>query len=320
MAHLKIKVGLYGTNGHQIIPELQNNPNVLLIATSEVNAKVLSVLQHQNINLKQYDSLDDLLRDVQIQLVSLCSPKRSEQAQHAVKSLRAGKHVYAEKPCALTEDSLDEIIQTSLETGMQFHEMAGTAFDQPYLAMRDIVKSGVIGEVVQVFAQKSYPFYDERPQDEDVDGGLLCQVGIHAVRFIEQVAGQKIIDISSLETKIGNPETQGNLHMAATCMMTLENGGIASLIANYLNPKGFGTWGNESLRIFGTAGLVEAVDGGTRTRLIIGDKDMGSIEMMRDGLNYFDEFIKSLLGKGSMPISLEEELHATRMVIRAKKS
>jgi predicted dehydrogenase len=94
--------------------------------------------------------------------------------------------------------------------------MAGTAFEQPYLSMRSIVKAGAIGEVVQVFAQKSYPYHDKRPQDEDVDGGSIMQVGIHAMRFIEYVACKRIKTIQAIETKLGNLDLEGNLHIAAS--------------------------------------------------------------------------------------------------------
>jgi predicted dehydrogenase len=217
-------------------------------------------------------------------------------------------------------EELEEIKKTSLRTGMKFHEMAGTAFEQPYLTMNKIIKEGTIGTVVQVFVQKSYPFGNWRPQDEDVDGGLICQNGIHALRFIEHVTGIKIKEIYAVETKLGNPVRDGGLHIAASYMMTLENGGVASAIANYLNPAGFGLWGNEHLRIFGTHGFVEAVDGGKRTRLIVDDKDTGELKITEPSKNYFDMFIDSILDNTPMPLDTEQELHPTLMVIRAKKS
>jgi predicted dehydrogenase len=234
--------------------------------------------------------------------------------------MEAGRHVYAEKPCAMTEEDLDAIIAASRSTGRRFHEMAGTAFDQPYLAMRNLVAAGGIGTVVQVFAQKSYPYHDRRPQDEDIDGGIIGQASVHALRFVEHVAGQRIADIQAVETRLGNPVADGGLRMATALILTLENGGVASVIANYLNPKGFGRWGNEHLRIFGTRGFVESTDGGARTRLVVGDKDLGAIDTSAPSREYFDMFVESLLGLTEMPFSMEEELHPTRMTIRAKRS
>lgn len=296
----KIKVGLYGSNGHQIEGLLKKHPSACLVHHGE--------------------SLDVLLNDPEIELVSLCSPVRKNQAKEVIMFLEAGKHVYAEKPCAMTETELDMIMQTSRKTGRLFHEMAGTAFEQPYVSMRELVLQGQIGEVIQVLAQKSYPYHDGRPQNEDIDGGLLMQVGIHAFRFIEHVAGVRIFQANAIETKLGNPIENGGLHIAASFQLKLENGGVASVITNYLNPKGFGQWGNEHLRIFGTKGFIESVDGGCRTRMVIGEDDLGAIPVVGTERNYFDMFVNEILGKAKMPLSLEDELHPTRMVIRAKEA
>ena len=108
--------------------------------------------------------------------------------------------------------------------------------------------------------------------------------------------------------------------MAASFLIQMENGGTASAVVNYLNPQGFGRWGNEHLRIYGTLGFVEATDGGTKTRLVIGDQDFGAIEQSEPARDYFDMVLDELAGRAAMPFSLEEELHPTRMVIRAKNN
>ena len=309
---MKTKVGIYGSNGHQIHGLLKNHEKAELVAICEFNKDIFP-------DIKSYETLDDMIKNPEIELISLCSPVRANQADDAIKCLKSGKHVYAEKPCALSEQDLDKIIKTASETGKKFHEMAGTAFDQPYLAAGKLVKSGILGTIVQVFAQKSYPYHNRRPQDELIDGGLICQAGVHAARFIEHVAGVRIKDISAIETSLSNPDKNGGLRIASACMMQLENGGIATFIANYLNPPAFGSWGNEALRIFGNQGFLEIVDGGARTRLVLNEKDMGAVKIDEPPIDYFDMFIDELNG-GVMPFTLEEELHPTRMVIRAKLS
>lgn len=316
---MKIKIGIYGANGHQIHQMLEDHPDAQLVAAAAFDLSLLPLKIRNSAEIRHYATLDEMLRDKEIELISLCSPNRRNQAMEAIRCLEAGKHVYAEKPCAMTEEDLDAIMDAAQRTGMAFHEMAGTAFEQPYYSMRNIICKGVIGTVVQVFAQKSYPYHDARPQNEDIDGGLICQNAVHALRFIEHVACRRIKNIYAVETGLGNPQS-GGLKMAASLMAELDNGGVAGIIANYLNPKGFGLWGNEHLRIFGTKGFIETTDGGTRTRLVVEDKDLGSIDTSAPVKNYFNMYIDSLLGRSSMPLSLDDELHPTRMAIRAKKA
>lgn len=316
---MKIGVGLYGNNGgHQVHGELVDHPDAKVVAVAAMNRETLRPEQQADTEIRYYETLEEMLSDERVQVVSLCSPRRADQAEEAILCMTKGRHVYAEKPCATNEGDIDRLLATVIQTGCTFREMAGTGFEQPYLAMRNIVQSGIIGEVVQVFAQKSYPYHDRRPQDESIDGGLIGQNGIHAVRFVEHVACVKIKHIYAVESKLGNPSPDGDLHMAASMMMELENGGVASIVANYLNVKGFGSWGNEHLRVFGTKGFIESVDGGSRTRLVVGDRDMGAIDTSESGPSYFDRFIKSILGQAEMPLTLEDELHSTRMVVKAK--
>ncbi len=257
-----------------------------------------------------------LARD-DVDLVSLCSPRRGDQAADAVAALRAGKHVYAEKPAALTEAALDEILAAAEASDRRFHEMAGSAFEQPWFALREAVRSGVVGTVVQVTAQKSYPFHERRPQDEYDDGGLIGQAAIHAVRFVEHVAGVRIAEVEATETTLGNPVADGGLRMAAALLARLENGGVAVVTANYLNPPGFGSWGNEMVRIFGTQGMIEGTDGGTRTRLVVGKEDRGPLDLSATPPDWFGCVTADCLGTGAMPLALEDELHPLQVVIRA---
>ena len=315
-----IKIGLFGVNGHQIQNNLENHPQAEIIAVAAFpEDRIPEFLK--NAGVKVYQSLTELLEDSEIQLISLCSPLRSEQAEHAVECLKAGKHVYAEKPCAMTESDLDAIIAASKETGMIFHEMAGVCLEQPYSTLREIVKSGRIGEVIQVFGQKSYPWGDWRPQDENIDGGLALQVGVYNTRFVEHITGVKIKSITSSETKLGN-ETDGECRRAASFLMELENGGLATGVSNYGCPQqpGWDHWGYETVRIWGTKGFVESIDQGREGRLVVNGEELQELDFSSPTKDYFDMFIEEIAsGQKVIDFDLEEEISPTRWVIRAKR-
>ena len=314
-----IRIGLYGTNGHQIQNALAAHPLACLVAASGVPLDQLPP-GLDIASIRSHDTFEQLLADPGVDFVSLCSPRRIDQASDAVRAMRAGKHVLAEKPCAMNEDDLDAIIEVALETGKCFHEMAGTAFSQPYLAMREAVRSGILGGIVQVIAEKSYPYYDGRAQYEDLDGGQIMQNGIHALRFVEHVAGTPIASVQAVETLLGNPVEGGGLRMAASMVLTLKNGGVASIANNYLNPRGTGIWGCESLKILGREGIVESRAGGAWTRLVVGDKNLGPLDITSPGIPWLEAVFGSILGLAKMPLTLEEELSPTRWAIRAKRS
>jgi predicted dehydrogenase len=317
---MRIKIGLFGTAGHQIQNDLQGHPAAEIVALAGfADAQIPPPLKSAGVRV--HASLESLLADPEIQLVSLCSPFKDEQGEHIIRCLEAGKHAYAEKPCCLSEAVLDRIIATAQRTGKLFHEMAGTAFQQPYCTLREIVAAGTIGEVIQVSSQKSYPWGDWRPGDERVDGGLTRQAGIYNARFAEHVAGVRIKSMQILETRLGNDIPGNACRRAVSFLMEFENGGVGSGVANYCCPAspGWPTWGYESLIIFGSQGFVESIDGGRIGTLAVTGRTPQTLDFSRPGRDYLGMFLEEIAsGRKIIPLDLEAELRPTRWVIRAK--
>ncbi|MBN1865614.1 MAG: Gfo/Idh/MocA family oxidoreductase [Victivallales bacterium] len=313
----KLKFALYGDNGHQICAALKDHPSAKVVAIAKF-AKIPDSLRSPGVRI--CDSLDELLADPEIQAVSLCSPLRKSQAADALKCMRAGKHVLAEKPCAFNEEELGSIMQTSRKTKIVFHEMGGTVYSQPYAKIAGIVKSGKIGKVIQVLSQKSYPWGEWRPRNEDIDGGLVMQVGVYNCRFVEHVAGVKIKDIDCFETSLGNDTPGSDCKRAASFIIHLDNGGLASAVANYCCPKSpsWSKWGNECLTIFGAKGFIESRNGGEKVFLAVDGEPLSEPDISEPTQNYLDMVIQEMsTGKKIIPHSLEKELSPTKWAIRA---
>ncbi len=317
----KVNIGLYGDTGHQLHNELLKGdyPQARIQGIAGFSASLTQDMQARGVSV--YPDLTALLKDPQIDLISLCSPYKDEQGEHIVRALDAGKHVYAEKPCCLSEDALDRIIETAARTGKRFHEMNLSSLAQPYRTLRKIIDSGEIGEVIQVLSQKSYPWKDSRPGDERVDGGLACQAGIYNARFAEQVAGLKIAGMEIRETTLGNDHPDSECRRAVSMLMAFENGAVGSAVANYScpAPPGWNRWGYEMLRIFGTKGFVEAVDHGRIGTLAVVGAEPRILDFSGPGEDFFALFLEEIAtGRDRIPFTLKEELHPLRWILRAK--
>ena len=320
-----INIGLYGINGHQLPFNLPAAIRARVTAVAGYPAERLDEAlgsgTPERRAVREYGALDELLADPGIDLVSLCSPRRADQPGEALRCLRAGKHVLAEKPGAFTDAQLDELLETAQQTGREFREMLNGSMLEPNVrAMRRLVEEGALGTVVQVQAQKSYPWLDRRPHDFDTDGGLIRQAGIHATRFIIGATGLKIVEVRADGTNLGNPGP-GRMHMAAVVSMTLENGALAALSLNYLNPANFGSWGNEHLRVHGTRGMAESVDGFRRHRLFLPGRESTELPLSTGvSPEYLEHYVDYLLDGTPFPTRRDEELAALRAVIAAHES
>ena len=318
----KLKVACYGVNGHQIVGKLAGHRRAEFVAAAEIPGSHLveQLGPEAATTVRRVADLDELVSAEDVELISLCSPRRDEQCEHAIRCLRAGKHVMVEKPCGMTIEELTELQAAIRESEAQFQQMGATGQEAVLSAIRSLVDAGTLGEVVHVYALKSYPCHAGRPQDPGVDGGLIRQAGIHGVRFIQHATGLRAVRVCGFDTARGNPGT-GDLRMAASVALELSGGAVALLACNYLNPTGFGLWGNDQLRVHGTAGMVEAVDGFQRCRLILGDSPPQDIAGVPDTRpDFFDSYTGHLLDGRPMPYSLDEDLYALRTVIRAQEA
>lgn len=323
----QLKLALYGTNGHQVarlVPRLERVSVVAVAGVAEETFEAWRGEMPQAFErASRYKTLPALLERADAQLISICSPRRDQQHDDIVAALRAGLHVYAEKPLATSLEGLEAIAQAADEAGKEVRSMTGMPYDPVFRAIKKQVDEGSLGTVVQVFAQKSYPYHDRRPQDPGVDGGLIPQAGIHAVSVVRYVTGMEFEEVFATATGRGNPG-EGALDMAAHVAARLTGGALCTIACNYCNPPGIGYWGNDQLRLHGTGGMVEAVDGLTRTQVALGDQAPAPLETPTDGTagypGLFADYVAHLLDGTPMLLTQEDSLANTRVVLRAQES
>lgn len=319
-----LNFGCYGVNGHQIFGLMSKIRGARIIGIGGVSDEEYEKLSKQYPQItksaKRYETLEDMLKDDDIHIISLCSPRRDQQASHVLQAIRAGKHVLAEKPMAINMDELNKIKEVYRKSNVHIRSMLGALYEPHFDIMKRIVNSGKLGEVVQVFAQKSYPYHEKRPQDPGIDGGLIMQAGIHAVTFIRWVTSLEFTEIFAYQTKHGNP-MPGNLQMAASASFKLNNGGLGSMVVNYLNPRRFSLWGNDQLRIYGTEGMVEAVDGCKRMSVTTNTDKRKELKVPEiDPSQYLQEYVNLVLQGTPMRLTVEDCFINTEVVIKAQQS
>ena len=64
--------------------------------------------------------------------------------------LKAGKHVLCEKPCMLSLEDLDEVLAVAKETGKLFTVHQNRRWDVDFLATKQVISSGEIGDVIKI--------------------------------------------------------------------------------------------------------------------------------------------------------------------------
>jgi hypothetical protein len=109
--------------------------------------------------------------------------------------------------------------------------------------------------------------------------------------------------------------------MALNVSARAADGTLVSMMANYCNHQGMGFWGNDQLRIFGRAGIVEAVDGMTRKLLCVGETDPVEFDDMDPDVPYIQDQIEAIRNPGHKPLlTVEDSFAATEVCLAIIKS
>jgi predicted dehydrogenase len=259
----KIRLALAGFDGHpeEILRVLPQLPDVELVAVAEEESDPeaqSSVLGNRfAAKARRYETLAQLLAGEQPDVVAVCNHNGRRSA--AILACAARKvNAIAEKPLALNREDLDAVYAAVKRSGIYLGMLLPMRFDSPYLAMRRIVESGAIGEVVQVDAQKSYQL-GVRPawqRHRATYGSTILWIGIHSIDLMLWVSGRRFTEAVSLEGHVGFPEA-GDMENAAATLFRLDNGGCATLHMDYLRPATATGHGDDRLRVSGARGIVE---------------------------------------------------------------
>ena len=318
----EVKIGLFGFSGHQI------HDSAAGLKRARVTA-VAGTDEEQYAGLKQsfpetfehaayFSDLDDMMEKGEVDLVSFCSTPRADQVHLVIKALNAGKHVLAEKPMATTMEDLEKLREAAAASGRQIRTMTSSPYEHDFTAMRDLVAKGAVGTIVQTYSMKSYPYHDGRPQDRRVDGGIM-QAGIHAISLISYVTGLEFSEVYAQDTGTGNPK-DGEFQMAANVTFRMSNGSLAVILCNYCNLKSLGYHGNDQLRVHGTNGMIELVDGKTRRLLVTKDTEPRAFEDLAPAQSYPQDLVNCILDGTPTLLSQEDGFRFTEVALRAQES
>lgn len=138
-----------------------------------------------------HGNYDLLCADPNVDAVYVATPNPFH-VDHALLALRAGKHVLVEKPFTMTPDEAVTVIDEAAARGLTTMEAMWTRFLPHMVRAREIVESGVIGDLRVVEADLSQAFTvgdDHRLNDPALGGGALYDLGVYAVSLAVDFLG-----------------------------------------------------------------------------------------------------------------------------------
>jgi predicted dehydrogenase len=141
-------------------------------------------------SVTKYTSLDKLLADRSIDLVDICLPPNLH-AESSIAALKAGKHVFVEKPMGLTTAECDGIMKAAEKAGKQVLVGHCLPFLPEYAYARAAIASGKYGKLLGGHFKRviSDPLWLKDFFDPTKVGGPLVDLHVHDAHFIRLLFG-----------------------------------------------------------------------------------------------------------------------------------
>lgn len=137
-----------------------------------------------------YDSLDDLLADPEVDTVLNLTTQQAH-AEITTASLKAGKHVYSEKPIALTFTEATRLVRLADLHSVRLSAAPSTFLAPPQQVAIDIARSGRLGAIRAAYAEVNWgriESWHPRPTPFH-EVGALVDVGVYPVTLLIEALG-----------------------------------------------------------------------------------------------------------------------------------
>jgi predicted dehydrogenase len=159
--------------------------------------------------ISTYTSLDAMLEDPSIHVVSICSFPQ-DHADQAVKAAKAGKHLIIEKPLALSWVDCQRIEKAVKDAGVQACICFEGRYSGQFQSTRAVIDSGLLGTIH--YGEVDYyhgigPWYGQFRWNikEEAGGSALLTAGCHALDALLLCMDGEVESVTSLSTKSSSP-------------------------------------------------------------------------------------------------------------------
>ena len=248
------KTHLYSVRNIPFFFSGEHNFEVACVCTSKIQtAKFAS----EKYGIPNYtDNENDVIYNDEIDVVDICTPNIYHY-ETAKKAILAGKHVYCEKPLAVTYGQARELADLAKQKGVICGIVFNNRFLSPILKAKALIDEGKVGRVLSFsikYLHSSALDTEKKAgwkQNKDVcGGGVLFDLGSHAVDLIYYLLGE--FDSVLGKSQIAYPVRTGmdgqiwetNADEAFYMLATLKNGAHGTIEVSKLT-----TGANDDLRL-----------------------------------------------------------------------
>ncbi len=288
-----------------MLPVLKNVPVKYIASANGLSGTALA--QKHGIALSTTD-YQEILRDSDVDLV-LITTRHNQHARMTIEALKANKHVFVEKPLAIYEEELEEIINTkstkSVTVGFN------RRFSPHALKMKTLLGDAPMN-VVATMNAGAIPAISW-VHDRAVGGGRILGEACHFIDLITYLTGSRVVSVCMNAMGQNPTETTDS----ASILLKYENGstGVINYFAN-----GSKAYSKERVEVYSQERTL--VLDNFRSLEGYGFKGFSKMNIGQDKGHkaQFQELIKRIQTGGAPLIPFDEIINTSRATFAALKS
>lgn len=314
----KLRVGLIGAGSFAkgtLLPALAGNPKVQLIGVATAGGLTAAQIARKYGFVFAAGSPEEIIEDPNIDAVFIATPHNSH-APLAAAALRAGKHVFVEKPLAINREQLAGVT-AAVEEG---DGLLMTGFNRRFssLTVKLVellrVRGGPYQITIMVNAGPIPP--EHWTQDPEVGGGRIIGEVCHFLDLAQHLAGGLIEEVVGrvVPAFSGPAVPPDNVAILAS----MADGSVASV--QYF-PTGASAFPKEQVWVSG-AGLTACIDNWRVLRVV----DAGKVKQHKlrgqdkGHVSEVAAFVEAARTGGAWPIAFAEQRTVTEAAFRNRSS
>ena len=257
-------------------------------------------------------SEDDIINDPNINTVAILT-RHDSHADLVIRALKAGKHVFVEKPLAITSEQLAQIIKILPSAS----SLLLTGFNRRFSPLAQSLASFLLPRNEPLHAHyrvnAGYLPLNHWTQDPNLGGGRIIGEGCHFIDLITFLVGAPPVSVTAHALPNGGKYREDNVSMT----FTFPDGSLG--IVDYL-ANGDKSFPKERLEVFCGGQIAVLDDFVSLTTVKDGKKKAESIAQDKGWKAEMETFAKAIREGGGAPIPYEHLIGVTRSTFAAVES
>ncbi len=246
MPKSSVRLGIAGcgraTREHHL-PALSALPEFTVVAVADTDTKRMEEAATRFSIPARFGSCRELLESGRVDAVAVATPT-PVHAEIGLDVLRAGKHLFMEKPLAMTAAECDRLVEAAAGGRTAALVAHNSRWHRLALRARDIVRSGALGEIRAIRSVYTHAHHNPGQKHwhatRAAGGGVTFNDGVHHFDLWRYLLDTDIVRVccDSIESAAFEDDT-------SIVSARLANGALASAVLS------FSTSPNSEIEIFG---------------------------------------------------------------------